>query len=72
MFWIEGIITNKQSDKNLRKEGLNILIKNLCIIAKEKGADIIMSSTPRESLKETFENCGFRLTPEKYYHLGRF
>lgn len=72
MFWIEGIITNKKIDRNLRKEGLHILIENLFKIAKEKGADLILSSTPREGLKETFEDCGFKLTPEKYYHLGRF
>lgn len=72
MFWIEGIVTNKNVDKNVRKVGLHMLIEHLYKTAKQKGAEIVMSSTPREGLKETFENCGFGLTLEKYYHLGRF
>lgn len=72
MYWIEGIVTNKNIEKNLRKEGLHILLEHLYKIAKQKGAEIVMSSTPREGLKEIFENCEFKLTPEKYYHLGRF
>jgi len=71
MFWIEGLVTNKYLDKSLKQEGLQILIKELSKIAKEKGAEVIMTSTPREGLKETFKDCGFRQTPEKYYHLGR-
>lgn len=71
MFWIEGIITNKNMENDLRHEGLQFLIGHLWKIAKEKGAEIVMTSTPREGLKETFKDFGFKITPEQYYHLGR-
>jgi hypothetical protein len=72
MFWIEGLITDKDADKNIRKEGLNILINKLFQLGKEQGAEIVMTSTPRESLKDIFLANGFNPTPEKYYHVGRF
>lgn len=71
MFWIEGIISNKDIERATRKEGLSMLVNTLFNVAKEKGAEIVMSSTPRESLKNLFENNGFKETKEKYYHLGR-
>jgi hypothetical protein len=71
MFLIEGIITNKNTNKNLRKESLDLIINHLVNIAKEKGAEIIMASTPRDGLKNMFEDNKFMITPEKYYHLGR-
>lgn len=72
MFWIEGLISNKNIDKTIRKEALIVLINKLYEVGKEKGAEIILSSTPRDGLKDIFEENGFYQTPEKYYHLGRF
>lgn len=71
MFWIEGLVTNKNTHRILRSEGLHVLIENLYKIAKEKGAEIVMTSTPRTGLKEMFKDCGFQVTPEQYFHLGR-
>jgi hypothetical protein len=71
MFFIEGIISNKNVKKDLRKEGLILLIDKLYKEAKEKGAEVVMTSTPRDSLKNLFQENGFLETPEKYFHLGR-
>ena len=72
MFWAEGIISNKEIDKNIRKEGLDLLINHLFLIAKAQGADIVISSTPRDSLKDIFLSKGFSPAPEKYHHIARF
>ena len=71
MFFIEGIVSNKNIDKSIKKEGLSILIDKLYKEAKQKGAEVVMTSTPRDGLKNIFEENGFYQTPEKYYHLGR-
>lgn len=72
MFWIEGVISNKEIEKSMRKEGLKLLINKLFDIAKEQGAEIVLSSTPRDGLKDMFLDNNFHETPEKYFHVGRF
>jgi len=72
MFWAEGIISNKDIDKNIRKEGLDLLVNHLFIMAKAQGAEIVISSTPRDGLKDIFLSRGFNPAPEKYHHIARF
>lgn len=71
MYWIEGIISNPDSKKEDKIEGLKLLINSLVNIAKENKASLILSSTPREGLKNIFNENDFGTTPEQYYHLGR-
>lgn len=70
MFWIEGIVTNPNCEKELKKEGINKMINFLTNKSKELGAEIVMTSTPRESLENMFKNQGYKNAPEKYAHLG--
>ena len=70
-FWIESIASNRNSKKEDRKQAIKFLIKHLEAVAKNKGAEIIMGSTPRDSLADTFKELGFNNAPEKYIHLGK-
>jgi hypothetical protein len=71
MFWVEGIISNpKIKDKDLKKKALSALIKKLEEIAILNGAELIITSTPRESLNEHFLKLGFKNAPENYFHLA--
>ena len=73
MWWIEGVISNPEiKDKALKKEALSVLITELTKLAKEKNAELILSSTPRESLNTIFLSNEFKNTPEKYFHVARF
>lgn len=73
MWWIEGIISNPAiEDKNIKKQALTLLIFELEKVAKVNGGELILSSTPRESLNFLFLESGFNNTPEKYFHLARF
>ena len=56
----------------LKKEALSVLITELTKLAKEKNAELILSSTPRESLNTIFLSNEFKNTPEKYFHVARF
>lgn len=71
MWWIEGIVSNPKSEKEIRRHALYLLIQNLTEKAQKSGAKIVMTSTPRESLAQMFEESGFKPTPEKYFHYGR-
>ena len=71
MYWIEGLMTNPDSDKETRKENLKELVNFLDNKAKQLGAEIILTSTPRDSLRDLFMEIGLTPAPEKYYHLGR-
>lgn len=71
MWWIEGIVSNPSCDKALRTEALSELIENLTNKARQEGAKLVLTSTPRDTLAKMFEEQGFRQTPEKYYHMGR-
>jgi len=71
MYWIEGLMVNPDSDKVSRKESLKELIDFLDKEAKQLGAEIILTSTPRDSLRDLFMEVGLNPAPEKYYHLGR-
>ena len=71
MYWMEGIISDRKISSELRKSGLDLLVDSLTISAKLQGAEIIMTSTPRSTLKTLFNSKGFNTAPEKYEHLGR-
>lgn len=72
LFWIEGIISDPNiTNKELKKEALNILISTLEDIAKKEGGELLMTSTPRENLNNIFLSKEFKNTPEKYFHLAK-
>lgn len=73
MWWIEGIVSNPSIiDKELKKQAICFLISKLEEVAKNNNGELIMSSTPRESLNTLFLESGFNNTPEKYFHVARF
>jgi hypothetical protein len=73
MWWIEGVVSNPSvTDKKLKKQALTILIKSLEDVVKANDGELIMTSTPRETLSSLFVEQGFNNTPEKYFHLARF
>jgi len=73
MWWIEGVVSNPSVvDKELKKQALTVLIKSLEDVVKANDGELIMTSTPRETLSSLFVEQGFNNTPEKYFHLARF
>lgn len=73
MWWIEGVVSNPAiKDKDLKKEALCLLIRELEQVAKVNNGQLVLSSTPRESLNSLFLELGFNNTPEKYFHVARF
>lgn len=73
MWYIEGIISNPEiKDKDLKRKALNVLINTLLDVVKKNDGELIISSTPRETLKSTFFLSGFNVASEKYFHLARF
>jgi hypothetical protein len=71
MYWIEGLVTNPSCDKKLKSESIMKLIDFLQNRAKELGAEIVMTSTPRKGLQQMFIESGFNNAPEAYIHLAR-
>lgn len=72
MFWIEGIISDPKSSKDDRKEALVVLVKGLTDLAKEFGGQMLLSSTPRESLTSLLKSQGFSSAPEQYNHVAKW
>lgn len=71
MYWVEGLISNKDLDSSIKKAGISELINHFNSLQKDLNIEILLTSTPRESLKQLFESNNFRKTPENYYHLAR-
>lgn len=71
MFWIEGIISNPNYPAHARRRALHHLINGLTNIAVERGCELLMGSTPRETLEGVFRECGFGSAPEKYSHVAK-
>ena len=71
MFWIEGIVSNPEASKEDRKDALVRLITALTKEAKDRGCEMLLGSTPRDSLAAIYGECGFGAAPEKYLHVGR-
>lgn len=71
MYWIEGVITNPDVPSAERKVALNVLVDHFVGLQKTLPMEILMSSTPRESLLNIFQNHDFRNAPEKYNHVAR-
>lgn len=72
MFWMEGIITNpKIKDKELKAQGISAVVEILESFAKLEGCELLMTSTPRETLTQKLLKMGYSSTPERYFHLGK-
>ena len=59
---IEWIVSNKNAPTKQRSEALNLLIENLCGIAKDRGFKSVFSSLKIPSLIKRFEKQGFLST----------
>lgn len=63
--WIEWIVSNPEVPKGLRREALDLLLKELKLKAKRLGFKQIFTSTDRESLKVRLVDQGFLVTDKK-------
>jgi hypothetical protein len=57
--WLEFVISNPKSDKELRNEALNILIEKLINEAKQSGFKVIFTSVEHTKLIDRYKNHGF-------------
>lgn len=71
MYFIEGIISNPTLENETKIKALELLIDTCIATAKNKGASIIIASTPRKKLKYLFNSRFLGDTPEQYYHVAR-
>lgn len=71
VYWIEGITSNPGIDKEIRKQSLDFLVKNIVELQQELKFEMLLTSTPRVGLTENFKKNGFGMAPEKYTHLAR-
>jgi len=60
LFWLEWIISNPNvKDREVRREGLEFLMKGLLYMTNELGAKVIYSSLVNPHLINMYEKCGF-------------
>lgn len=60
LFWCEFIVSSPNiKDKEVRKEGLRLLVNGLVYMAKEMGAKAIFTSLVNPNLVNVFEDCNF-------------
>lgn len=57
--WVENYISNKVLPKEVRDEGLNLLIETALEIAKDKGFKVVMSAVKHNNLSKRLMSKGF-------------
>jgi N-acetylglutamate synthase-like GNAT family acetyltransferase len=57
--WLEFIVSNPEYRNKDRKEAIQIVITELCQIAKQKGFRAVFTSVKHQGLVNHFEKCGF-------------
>lgn len=61
VFWLEYIVSNPKYKDDDRKQIIQQLILELCIIAKNKGAEYIFTSVKNQHLINHFVKVGFTI-----------
>ncbi len=69
--WIEYIISNKECDKSVRNDGLDILINKLLDVANEDGFKAIFTSVEHPKLMDRYVSHGFNVTDHNMYNMMR-
>jgi hypothetical protein len=68
---LEWIISDPNSDKEKRKESLNILIDKICHIAKDMGFKYCFTFVKNKGLINTLKENSFNKTDEEMIHFVR-
>jgi hypothetical protein len=66
---LEFVIANFNTDKEIRREGITLLLTNLIELATNKGYKFIFSSTNNAGLALRFRKQGFIRTDKVYNYL---
>jgi hypothetical protein len=71
MYWIEGIVSNPDTDRETRQSGLVELLKACEEFARSRGAEILLGSSSFPSLTERYRDAGFGDAGRQYAHMGK-
>jgi hypothetical protein len=71
MCLIEWIISNPETDKNVRNDALDLLINKLVDTAKEMGFTLAFTSVQHQGLLKRYENHKFIVTDQQMTNMIR-
>ena len=69
--WLEWIVGNPDSPHEIRAEGLNLLINELCAYAKKVGFEVVFTSSNHTRLMDRLDAAGFIKTDTNVTQLIR-
>lgn len=71
IFWIDGIISNPEAEKQDRAPALSLLLQCCEDFARGKKGHIVMGSPHTRPFAEKFAAHGFNDSGRTYFHMGK-